>query len=331
MQAGVQAGTLSSKRLRRMPAEFLVHTSGDLVADRRFAYAEAAFAEGDSGPALDLYRQTLELVPHWPPAHFALAAACLAQEGDRAEAIAALEQVIALDPADRLGAAVVLARIAGAAASRAAMPDAYVAGLFDEYAPRFETHLTGALDYCAPEHLRDLLRGRSSGRRPFRTVLDLGCGTGLMARALTGKFERMDGVDLSQGMLKIAGQTGLYTRLVCGELLDFLHATRAEAHDLVLAADVFCYVPDLAPVFAQVARTLLPGGLFAFSVQTQADEVEGAPSALIGADSRVHHARAYIRSSAEAAGLDIIEAREASTRRDRGVPVPGALFLLAKS
>lgn len=305
-----------------MASPFSTRTSGDLTADRRYAYGDGALADGDFEAARDLFAQTLELVPQWPPAHFALAKACLGL-GDRDAAAEALRRVQALDAEDRLGAGVLLAQIEE---SPPVMPDAYVAGLFDEYAPRFDGHLVEALNYRAPAMLADLLRDVAGGARRFPAALDLGCGTGLMARALAGRFDGMAGVDLSAGMLAIAQKSGLYVRLEAAELLAFLTREAGASVDLVLAADVFCYVPDLLPVFAEARRVLKSSGLFAFSIQTQ--EGEGIR---IGADSRVHHAPAQIRAWAAAAGLAVARELAASTREDRGQPVPGALFVLAKA
>ena len=41
----------------------------------------------------------------------------------------------------------------------------------------------------------------------------------------------------------------------------------AQSFDLVLSADVFIYIGDLAEVFDLTARRLCPGGLFAFSIE----------------------------------------------------------------
>lgn len=293
---------------------FSTRTSGDPGADRRYAYADGARAEGDLVAARDLFEQALGLAPNWPPTHFALGQVCL-DLGDHVAARAALRTCLALDPEDRLGASVLLAALEGSTA----MPDAYVKGLFDEYAARFDRHLVEALDYSAPARIAALL-----GEGRFSAAIDLGCGTGLMARALQGRCARMVGVDLSPNMLAEAAKTGLYARLHAGELLAFL-ADETEQVDLVLAADVFCYVPDLGPVFRETARLLEPTGLFAFSIQTHAGD-----GVVIGEDRRVHHAPALVRGLAREAGLVVRHEIAASTRKDRGRPVPGALFLLAK-
>lgn len=307
-----------------MPADYSTRTSGDLIADRRFAYGEAALEEGDFIAARDLFAQVIEVVPGWPPAHFQLAKA-LSALGENAAAGAALAACLALDPSDRLGAGMLQAQRAAAPPSSAAMPDAYVAALFDEYAPRFDRHLTGVLAYRAPEMLRAALERHGGRNRRYDCFLDLGCGSGLMARALEGRFGEAVGVDLSAGMLREAVATKLYTRLECTPLHTFLDDSEPAMFDLVVAADVFCYVPELAPVFAGVARVLRPGGHFAFTIQTH-----GGEGAIVGADARVHHAPALVHRLVEANGFEVLEAETVSTRKDRGEPVPGALFLLAK-
>ena len=62
----------------------------------------------------------------------------------------------------------------------AAMSDGYVRALFDQYAPRFDAALAG-LDYRAPQLLFDAVM--ATGAKHFGRALDLGCGTGLAARA----------------------------------------------------------------------------------------------------------------------------------------------------
>lgn len=293
--------------------------SGDLLADRRYAYAEAALAEGDAQAAFDLYEQTLERVPAWLPARLGLGKAALMLGRDD-EARAAFEAVAARDAADVLGARAFLARM-GAAGG--AMTPGYVAALFDDYAPRFDAHLTSALDYRAPELLAEAL-ARVAGPRRWARVLDLGCGTGLMAKALAGQFGTIAGVDLSPRMLEIARQTGLYTRLDCAEAGAWLAGEAAQSADLVIAADVFCYIEDLAGLFHGARRVLAPDGLFAFTVQ---DAGEG-PSR-VGPDLRVHHARADILQWADAARFHTRHEARVSARRDRGEPVPGALCVLS--
>lgn len=301
-------------------------SSGDLLADRRYAYAEAALADGDSAAAADLAGQALELAPRFAAAQ-ALLGRAWAGLGRREAAIAALREALSLQPDDALGVGIDLARL-GALAPEEALTDGYVRALFDEYAPRFDRHLVDSLSYRAPELLRDAVlraaQGRSTAFR-FARVLDLGCGTGLVARAFAGLCETIAGVDLSPGMLAGAERTGLYARLHEGDILAFLRGEASGSADLVVAADVFVYVARLEPLLAEAARVLRRRGLLAFTVQAH-----GGGGVVLGEDARYAHSERSVRGAADAARLRPAVFEPAATRRDRGRDVPGHVVVLGR-
>lgn len=299
-------------------------SSGHLLADRRYAYAAGAMDEGDPAAAADLARQVLELAPDFAPAH-ALLGRAQAALGDREGAAAALRQALALEPEDGLGVGVDLARL-GAHDHAAAMSGAYVRTLFDGYADRFERHLTENLGYRGPALLREAVARVAPGRG-FRRMLDLGCGTGLGARAFADLCERIAGVDISPRMVAQAERTGLYDRLVAGDLVSFLQDESEGAADLVLAADVLIYVGALDALFTTAARVLAAQGLFAFTVQRAADAPAGFA---IGEDRRFAYAEAYLRKQAAAAGFEVCLIEPTSTRRDRGADVPELAVVLRR-
>jgi predicted TPR repeat methyltransferase len=297
-------------------------SSGDLIADRRFAWGEAAARDGDHAAAIDLFTQTLELAPDWAPGWLALGEA-RQKLGDIEGAREAFACADALDMDGQLGARLRLSAL-GAGEAPAVAPAAYVRDLFDQYAARFDAHLTGALAYRGPEVLRSAVESIAPGRR-FNVMLDLGCGTGLAARAFTDRVGAIDGVDLSPAMIEEARKTGLYRRLVAGELVAFLNECPAGGADLAVAADVFVYMGDLAATFEAARRALTPGGLFVFT--TQASETGDWR---VGADLRYAHSAAYLRAAAARAGLVTRMLDPVSTRRDAGVDVPGLACVLAR-
>ena len=158
--------------------------SGDLIADRRFAYAKATADEGDWAAAAELLEQTLERAPHWAAAWFALGEA-REKLGFLDEAAQAFGETLVADPGDAQGAAARLALI-GRGDAPPDLPQAYVARLFDEYAPRFDEHLTKNLGYRAPALIAEALSAAAPKRR-FASALDLGCGTGLMGAPLRAR------------------------------------------------------------------------------------------------------------------------------------------------
>lgn len=199
-------------------------------------------------------------------------------------------------------------------------PRAYVQSLFDSYAGEFDEHLLKVLRYRAPEILVQGL-----GARRFESVLDLGCGTGLVGQQLRGRAQRIVGVDLSGAMVERARRRGAYTELAQADLLEFLLGSR-ERFDLVIAADVFNYVGELRPVFEAVRKVLQPGGSFVFTVElagTQQDGVVLRPSMRYG------HSRGYIQALANESGFEITATAQHPIRDDQGTPIPGLFAWLA--
>ena len=103
----------------------------------------------------------------------------------------------------------------------------------------------------------------------FNHMLDLGCGTGLAGMAFRPLVRRLTGIDLSPAMVARARAKQVYDRLDTDDLVQFLAAEQSNGgvYDLVVAADVFVYLFDLAPVATAVAKVLRPDGLFAFTVE----------------------------------------------------------------
>lgn len=295
-------------------------TSGDLTADRRYDYARDLLARGDAAAAADLLAQAIDIAPHFAAAWFLLGEVH-AQTGDRDGALAAFRQAAAVDPEDRHGARVHLMRLG--AEPLAAMPVAYVRAVFDQYAPRFDHALVEGLAYRGPELLRAAVHAacEARSRSPhFARALDLGCGTGLGARAFANMAGSWCGVDLSPGMIARARATGLYATLETGDMLDFLRAQDAASADLVLAADAVVYVPDHAPLWREAARVLRPDGVLAFTVETH-----GGAGVILRDTLRYAHGAAHVATALRAAGFDSVTLDAGSTRKEAGVPVPGLI------
>ncbi len=304
-------------------------SSGDLSLDRRYAWAEAALKEGDAQAAVEILDQTLAQAYHFTAAWHLYG---LAQEalGRNEDAATAWRQCLTLDPNDHFGARLDLARI-GALSAEEATSENFSGVLFDGYAERFDSHLVETLHYNAPALLQQALAHicQETGR-PFRfeTVYDLGCGTGLMGEAIRGETGFLAGCDLSPRMIeraraKLQGDGApLYDKLAVAGLTSFLVSRPDASTDLVIAADVFVYLGELAAAFAQSARVLKPGGLLAFTVQSH-----GGEGVIVGADRRFAHAAGWLRDRLAEARLTPLLVEAASTRQDRGVAVPGLIVV----
>ncbi len=144
-------------------------------------------------------------------------------------------------------------------------------------------------------------------------VLDLGCGTGDLARALAVTGLRVAGCDISGQMLVRAvrrpgehDRCAGWVRLAPGwRRLPFASA----AFDVVVMASVLEYVAEPAAVFRECARILRPGGVVLFTVPDQrrpvrwaewlAQRLTSVPAVPSGGRRRSRWARyrAYLRAS----------------------------------
>jgi malonyl-CoA O-methyltransferase len=117
--------------------------------------------------------------------------------------------------------------------------------------------LTGFLEILKKEHLSP------------RRLLDVGCGTGMLLRALRECYVNSCavGVDLAPGMSSEAREnlkTDSRTHILTGDaehlpLLD-------SSFDLVLSTSAFQWLNELDVAFREAYRVLSPGGVFCFAL-----------------------------------------------------------------
>ena len=296
-------------------------SSGDLNADRRADFAEMLLASGEPAQAAELLLGALDLAPRWAAGWFRLGEMREAA-GSPDQAAKAWTMALTLDPADRLGATLKL-QLTGHTPAAAAPPSAFVETLFDHYADSFEDGLVQKLGYRTPDVLAKAIRAARPGR--FRLALDLGCGTGLMGERLRPMVDRLEGYDISAGMLRKARTKGIYDLLAKADLQHFSY--KGEKADLAVAADVFIYVGALERIVAAMAEGLADGALFAFSVEALADGGDFA----LRPSRRYAHSEAYVRRILATGGLSILSLDPAVIRQDRHEPIEGLAIVAGKS
>ncbi|MBR0982903.1 MULTISPECIES: class I SAM-dependent DNA methyltransferase [Bradyrhizobium] len=301
-------------------------TSGDLMADRRFEFARDLQLKGDLPAAADLIEQAIELAPNFTSAWFTLGE-IRAQLGERDKAIAAFREARRADPDDQHGAALHLMRLGDA--QLAEMPKAYVQALFDQYAPRFEHTLINDLGYRAPSLIfKAVLAARVAARKPalFKRAIDLGCGTGLAAAAFAKQVDHFIGIDLSAGMIREARATNLYAELEVADMIEGLRSKADGCANLVVAADAFVYLSDLAPVLSEARRVLVSGGVLAFTLETH-----DGNGIVLGEGLRYAHSAEYVRGAIAKAGLKLLTLEPASPRIENNEPVSGLVIVAEKT
>lgn len=104
-----------------------------------------------------------------------------------------------------------------------------------------------------------------------RHVLDLGCGSGVLAAWLKERGGQIAGIDFSETLIEIARRETPDVEFTVGDIRQTPFADAS--FDLVVSALVMHYLRDLEPAFAEVARVLKPGGSFIFTMHHPVMEV----------------------------------------------------------
>ena len=175
--------------------------------------------------------------------------------------------------------------------------------LYDEWAQTYDADLADASqDYVGPARAAEaLVRVAGTGI----TVLDAGCGTGLVGAELAPRgVGVIDGVDVSPGMLERARATGAYRSLTPADLTTPL-TVEADAYDAVICVGTLTHGHVGPEVLAEFVRVVRPGGHVVATVlddiwssggyAAEVDRLVGAGAAeLVSADREPYRAGADV-------------------------------------
>lgn len=298
-------------------------------ADLREAAIRAALRSDDPARAENLATAALAAGLASASIFRFLAEAAVAQ-GRGGEGAKWLAEALKLDPAD--AALRHMAAASGAMPAPERAPPKGVRARFETLAPGFARTMIAAGDRV-PGLIRAAVLAHvklpPSGK--LGPVLDLGCGSGMAAIALSDlSLGPFIGLDLSPAMLAAAREWGLYADLVEADLADFLVADEG-GFPLILAADVLTWFGPLGPVFSAVERRLAAGGRFILSLEAMPAERLDTRGWELRPDGSYAHAAALCEGSAKDAGLRVIALRPETLRIENGMPVAGLLAVLARS
>ena len=91
--------------------------------------------------------------------------------------------------------------------------------LYDEWAERYDADVFDTMGVTGSRRIADLFAERVTD--PSTSVLDLGCGTGMIGQHLAEHgFRSLTGIDFSPAMLAVAERRSVYDLLIEGDLHD---------------------------------------------------------------------------------------------------------------
>jgi SAM-dependent methyltransferase len=186
--------------------------------------------------------------------------------------------------------------------------------------PFYETDPAAAHDAHYSDYARNaaplLLERLARAGHHDGTVVDLGCGSGVMARLVSDAGYDVIGVDMSADMIELARRRAPAARFTCGSLWNFqlpaAVAVTAIGEVLSYVSDPRAGEPALAALFRAVHAALEPGGVFLFDVA--APGRAGPEGLREGFDDHPSYS-VYSRAS-ETAARTVLERRIVLFRRD---------------
>jgi predicted TPR repeat methyltransferase len=199
-------------------------------------------------------------------------------------------------------------------------PEGFVQELFDRYAGYYDAQMREGIDYQVPAQLYRCFKDHADFSPRSLTIVDLGCGTGLVGELFRPEAKNLRGIDLSSEMLIHARQKNIYDDLQQGDILEALDAFPACSIDLFIAADVLGYIGVLDSLFEKVYAALKPEGYWVFSIEL------GEQDLALSNRIRFTHSAHYIQQLGERLGFSIVHQEGAGLRKQ----IDGMVFVLRK-
>ncbi len=272
--------------------------------------------QGNLKGAIDSYQKAIKIKPHYADAYNNLGNV-LRDKGDLEGAINSYKQALKINP-HKASALHMLDALTGNTTDHP--PREYVTKLFDEHAREFDHILVNKLEYNIPKILGKIMTQQKFDS--FDSVLDLGCGTGLMGVELKQYAKNIEGIDLSKFMIEQAEKKNIYNKISQFDLIEYLSTENLD-FDLFVSTDVFIYVGELSEVFRLIKARNKRNGKLIFS--TEHTEKKGF---FLEKSGRYSHSKEYIMGLCEKFDYELLNFEKTKLRKEKNGFLLGGLYIL---
>lgn len=202
----------------------------------------------------------------------------------------------------------------------------YVEQTFDAFANSFESVL-GRLKYCGPQLVQDHLAALDLPASSL-SILDLGCGTGMVGEVMKPYARDLVGVDLSQAMLDRSAAKQVYRQLHKSDITEFLLGTR-DHYDLISCMDTFVYLGRLDEVLALIHQNLRVGGMLFFSTEKLLEN--SGLDYQLNISGRYSHHSDYLTTLLGNTGFRLLRMTDVPIRNESGCQIEGQFVCVSRT
>jgi ubiquinone/menaquinone biosynthesis C-methylase UbiE len=129
---------------------------------------------------------------------------------------------------------------------------------YDEFARHYDDRRARGYHKLIDDQAAALVRRVGAGK----SLLEVGCGTGLILERVAQFAQRAEGVDVSPGMVEHARRRGLEARVADATSLPYADA----AFDVAFSFKVLAHVSRFDEALAEMLRVVRPGGHIVFDI-----------------------------------------------------------------
>ena len=267
--------------------------------------------------AQESYKKAIALKPDYVEAHNSLGGLLL-KLNKLEEAETFFKKAIEFKP-DYIEAKHLLSALTGKTTNSA--PRKYVETLFDDYAANFENSLVNTLEYNTPNKIIEMIIDKNPNIQ-LGSVLDLGCGTGLVGDKIKKYCSNLEGVDLSKSMLEKARAKNIYDKLEHNDIVKYLSTENLD-FNYFISTDVLVYVGELSKIFKLIKSRNKSKGKFVFT--TEHTDRDGF---FLEQTGRYSHSKKYIESLCVNFGYKLSHFETINLRKNKDKFIIGGLYFL---